>query len=100
MVLQLGARVIDHLARRVDLLPRLRDLALERGGAAARLIEQRKRAGDPADGGRASLRPNRETPPAPAGAAASSARPSTARMFEICGRSLVARSGNAPFLAM
>ena len=49
--LQLGARVVDHLARRIDLVARLRDLALERRGAAARLLEQRKRAGDTANRG-------------------------------------------------
>ena len=48
---QLGAGVIDHIARLIDLLPRLRNLARERGGAAAHLIEQRERAGDPANGG-------------------------------------------------
>ena len=43
--LQLRARVIDDLAGRVDLLARLRRLALERRGAAAGRLEQRKRSG-------------------------------------------------------
>ena len=42
--LQLGARVVDDLTRRVDLVARLRRLAFERRGAAARGFEQRKRS--------------------------------------------------------
>ena len=42
--LQLGARMVDDITRRVDLVARLRRLAFERLGAAARGFEQRKRS--------------------------------------------------------
>ena len=94
--LQLRARV-DRRRRRTGRSCRATcaDLALERRGAAARRLEQRERARRAADGRRATRPPSRETRPAPAAAAASSARPSTASAARICGRSLDARSGNS-----
>jgi hypothetical protein len=49
--LQLGAGVVDDLARRVDLLARVRGLVLERRRAAAGGLEQRIGARRAADGG-------------------------------------------------
>ena len=49
--LQLGARVIDDVAGRVDLVSRGGDLAFERGGVAADGLEARKRSCRAADGG-------------------------------------------------
>ena len=59
--LQLRARVVDHLARRVDLVAHLRDFALERRGAAAGRSSSGNDPARPADARCASRRPNRGT---------------------------------------
>ena len=48
---QLRARVVEHIAGRIDLVARLGDLALERRRSRARLVEQRKGRGDRPDRG-------------------------------------------------
>ena len=87
--LQLGAGVVDHLAGRLDLVPRFGDLAAERRPAFGQGLQGRERVLGPADGGAGRSTDSRKSA-RPSSRSGSSARPSTARRAED-GRQVVRR---------
>ena len=96
---QLRARVVDDLARRVDLLAHLRRLALERRGAGGGGVEQRKRSRRAADAGARLVDRVEKRRRAPAAAAIRARALRRASAARICGSSLDARSGKRPWAA-